>query len=158
MDDKSTIRLQGATMNTFKGLKLLLLGCIITLTSIAGAFAEDGAESKATTISFIRPTDVMTIGQKVKLSVDGKEIAKLGHNKVAVYETDKGKHKFETKVGLSLAVPVTGFGGAKKFKSKVNLDKGQHFFKIEFKAAMMGGKHLIIEIDEAEYNELFSKI
>ena len=145
-------------MNTFKGLKLLLLSSIIALTAMTGAFAEDGADSKVTTISFIRPTDVMTIGQKVKLSVDGKEIAKLGHNKVAVFKTEKGKHKFETKVGLSLSIPVTGFGGAKKFKSKVNLDKDQHFFKIEFKAAMMGGKHRIIEIDEAEYNELLAKI
>ena len=66
-------------MNTFKGLKLLLLSSIIALTAMTGAFAEDGADSKVTTISFIRPTDVMTIGQKVKLSVDGKEIAKLGH-------------------------------------------------------------------------------
>ncbi len=145
-------------MNTFKGLKLLLLGSIIALTAMTGAFAEDGADSKATTISFIRPTDVMTIGQKVKLSVDGKEIAKLGHNKVAVFETEKGKHKFETKVGLSLSIPVTGFGGAKKFKSKVKLDKDQHFFKIVYKAAMMGGKHRIIEIDKAEYNELFAQI
>ena len=147
-------------MKHFEKAKRLLLGLVIifsSLTIAAPIFAEEQADNTAT-MSFIRPADLMTIGQKVKLLVDKKEITKLGHNKVAVYETDKGKHEFETKVGLSLGVPVTGFGGAKKFKSKVNLDKGQHFFKIEFKAAMMGGKHLIIEIDEAEYNELFAKI
>lgn len=145
-------------MKTLNRLILLLLVSIVSLTSISAAYAEEGVDSNVTTISFIRPSDVMTIGQKVKLSVDGKEIAKMGHNKVAVFKTEKGKHKFETKVGLSLSIPVTGFGGAKKFKSKVNLDKDQHFFKIEFKAAMMGGKHRIIEIDEAEYNELLAKI
>lgn len=145
-------------MKTLNRLILSLLISIVSLTSISAAYAEEGVDSNVTTISFIRPSDVMTIGQKVKLSVDGKEIAKMGHNKVAVFKTEKGKHKFETKVGLSLSIPVTGFGGAKKFKSKVNLDKDQHFFKIEFKAAMMGGKHRIIEIDEAEYNELLAKI
>lgn len=145
-------------MKTLNRLILSLLVSIVSLTSISVAYAEEGVDSNVTTISFIRPSDVMTIGQKVKLSVDGKEIAKMGHNKVAVFKTEKGKHKFETKVGLSLSIPVTGFGGAKKFKSKVNLDKDQHFFKIEFKAAMMGGKHRIIEIDEAEYNELLAKI
>ena len=145
-------------MKTLNRLILSLLISIVSLTSISAAYAEEGVDSNVTTISFIRPSDMMTIGQKVKLSVDGKEIAKMGHNKVAVFKTEKGKHKFETKVGLSLSIPVTGFGGAKKFKSKVNLDKDQHFFKIEFKAAMMGGKHRIIEIDEAEYNELLAKI
>jgi transcriptional regulatory protein LevR len=145
-------------MKTLNRLILSLLVSIVSLTSISAAYAEEGVDSNVTTISFIRPSDMMTIGQKVKLSVDGKEIAKMGHNKVAVFKTEKGKHKFETKVGLSLSIPVTGFGGAKKFKSKVNLDKDQHFFKIEFKAAMMGGKHRIIEIDEAEYNELLAKI
>jgi transcriptional regulatory protein LevR len=145
-------------MKTLNRLILLLLVSIVSLTSISAAYAEEGVDGNVTTISFIRPSDVMTIGQKVKLSVDGKEIAKMGHNKVAVFKTEKGKHKFETKVGLSLSIPVTGFGGAKKFKSKVNLDKDQHFFKIKFKAAMMGGKHRIIEIDEAEYNELLAKI
>jgi transcriptional regulatory protein LevR len=145
-------------MKTLNRLILSLLVSIVSLSSISAAYAEEGVDSNVTTISFIRPSDVMTIGQKVKLSVDGKEIAKMGHNKVAVFKTEKGKHKFETKVGLSLSIPVTGFGGAKKFKSKVNLDKDQHFFKIEFKAAMMGGKHRIIEIDEAEYNELLAKI
>ena len=145
-------------MNTFKGLKLLLLGSLMALTSMTVSVAEDGADSKTTTISFIRLTDVMTITQKVKLSVDGKEIAKLGHNKVAVYQVEKGKHKLETKAGLHLALPVTGFTGTKKFKSKVKLNKDQHFFKIVYKAAIMGGKHRIIEIDEAEYNELFAEI
>ena len=59
---------------------------------------------------------------------------------------------------LHLALPVTGFTGTKKFKSKVKLNKDQHFFKIVYKAAIMGGKHRIIEIDEAEYNELFAEI
>ena len=148
-------------MNHFEKAKRLLLGLVIifsSLTIAAPIFAEEQADNTAT-MSFIRPADLMTIGQKVKLLVDKKEIAKLGHNKVVVFDTVKGKHKLQTKVGFSVGIPnVTGFNGAKKFKSKVNLDKDQHFYKIVFKAALMGGKHHIIEIEEAEYNELFAKI
>jgi hypothetical protein len=112
-------------MNHFEKAKRLLLGLVIifsSLTIAAPIFAEEQADNTAT-MSFIRPADLMTIGQKVKLLVDKKEIAKLGHDKVVVFDTVKGKHKLQTKVGFSVGIPnVTGFNGAKKFKSKVNLD------------------------------------
>jgi hypothetical protein len=52
---------------------------------------------------------------------------------------------------------VTGFNGAKKFKAKVTLDQPKHFFKVVFKPALLGGKHHVIEIDEAEFTALQKK-
>ncbi len=148
-------------MSGFKISKTILISGLLLLASLSitsPLIAEDTA-TNTTTLSFIRPSDVMTLGQKVRLSVDKAEIAKLEQDKIVVFETTKGKHKLQTKVGFSIGVPnVTGFNGAKKFTSKVNLKEDQHFFKIVFKAALMGGKHRIIEIDQAEYEALFAKI
>ena len=148
-------------MSHFEKAKRVLLGLVVIFSSLAIAdsiVAQEHADNAAT-MSFVRPADLMTAGQKVKLLVDKKEITKLGHDKAFVFDTVKGKHNLQTKVGLSLGIPnVTGFNGAKKFKSKVNLDRDQHFYKIVFKAALMGGKHQIIEIEEAEFNALFAKI
>lgn len=109
-------------------------------------------------VNFVRETNLMVATQTVKLSFDGKQIAKIGHGKSVSIDTETGKHSIQTKVGLSLGVPnVTGFNGAKKFKSKVTLDKPVHFFKIVFKPALMGGKHHVIEIDAGEYQKMLSK-
>ena len=70
-----------------------------------------------------------------------------------------GKHKITTKVGLSIGVPVTGLGGAKKFKSKFEFTDDEHFYKIKFKMGkiLMPGKHEVIEISKSEYEKLKSK-
>ena len=78
------------------------------------------AAAGETTLHFVRPADLKTAGQGVKLYVDKKYIGKVWHNRYAVVKSTTGKHKLMTKVGLSIGVPVTGLGGAKKFKSKVN--------------------------------------
>lgn len=130
-----------------------LLSLLLSLTAFSLLSAAP------TKISFVRPTNLMVATQMVKLSLDGKQIAKMGHGKTLVVESETGKHSIQTKVGLSLGVPnVTGFNGAKKFKSKVTLDKPEHFFKIIFKPALLGGKHHVIEIDAAEYQKLTSKL
>ena len=109
-------------------------------------------------VSFVRETNLMVVTQIVKLSFDGKQIGKLFHGDVLVIETETGKHKVETKVGLSLAIPnTTGFNGARKFKSKLNLVGPEHFYKIVFKPALWGGKHHVIEIDALEFEKMSGK-
>lgn len=109
-------------------------------------------------VYFFRETNLMVATQTVKLSFDGKQIAKVGHGESVSIDTETGKHSIQTKVGLSIGVPnVTGFNGAKKFKSKVTLEKPEHFFKIVFKPALMGGKHHVIEIDAGEYQKMLNK-
>jgi hypothetical protein len=130
-----------------------LLSLLLSLTAFSLLSAAP------TKISFVRPTNLMVATQMVKLSIDGKQIAKMGQGKTIVFESETGKHTIQTKVGLSLGLPnVTGFNGAKKFKSKVTFDKPEHFYKIVFKPALMGGKHHVIEIDAAEYQKLTSEL
>ena len=138
-------------LTTTIGLLLLALWPLLTVQTVSAA---DPA-----TVSIVRPSDPMTLTQVVKLTFGKNETVKLRQNKILVIDTVKGKHKVQTKVGLSLAVPnVTGFNGAKKFKTKINLNQDKHFFKVVFKAALMGGKHEVIEIDKAEFDTLAAKV
>jgi len=138
-------------MKNYKGSYFLWL--------LLGLFASSFLTAAPTKISFVRPVNLMVATQIVKLSLNGDEIAKIGQGKVLVVESETGKHSIQTKVGLSLGVPnITGFSGAKKFKSKVTFDKSEHFFKIIFKSSLMGGKHHVIEIDAAEYQMLIGKL
>ena len=43
---------------------------------------------------------------------------------------------------------VTGFNGAKKARAVYELRDPEHFCKIVFKPALMGGKHEIIAVDK----------
>ena len=109
-------------------------------------------------VSFVRETNLLVATQIVQLSFDGKQIGKLFHGDVLVIETETGKHEVETKVGLSLGIPnITGFNGARKFKSKLILVGPDHFYKIVFKSALMGGKHHVIEIDAVEFEKMSGK-
>ena len=112
-----------------------------------------------TTAYFVRPADLKTAGQGVKLYISKNYVGKFSHNKYAVVKLTTGKHKITTKVGLSIGVPVTGLGGAKKFKSKFEFIDDEHFFKIKFKLGKMllPGKHEVIEISKSEYETLKSK-
>ena len=95
----------------------------------------------------------------MKLSLGKEKLGKLGQKKVISVVVPKWKHKVQTKVGLSVGVPnMTGFNGAKKFKAKLVLDQDQHFFKVVFKPAMLGGQHEVIEIDQAEFEALSVKL
>jgi hypothetical protein len=138
-------------MKNYKGSYFLWL--------LLGLFASSFLTAAPTKVSFVRPVNLMVATQIVKLSLNGDEIAKIGQGKILVVESETGKHSIQTKVGLSLGVPnITGFSGAKKFKSKVTFDKPEHFFKIIFKSALMGGKHHVIEIDAAEYQMIIGKL
>ena len=95
----------------------------------------------------------------MRLSLGKEKLGKLGQKKVISVVVPKWKHKVQTKVGLSVGVPnMTGFNGAKKFKVKLVLDQDQHFFKVVFKPAMLGGQHEVIEIDQAEFAALSVKL
>ena len=138
-------------MKNYKG------SCFLWL--LLGLFASSFLTAAPAKVSFVRPVNLMVATQIVKLSLNGDEIAKIGQGKILVVESETGKHSIQTKVGLSLGVPnITGFSGAKKFKSKVTFDKPEHFFKIIFKSSLMGGKHHVIEIDEAEYQMIVGKL
>lgn len=126
--------------------KLLLIAILFSNFLIASLANADEVSAY-----FVRPADAMTIGQGVQLHINKNYIAKLWHDKYAVVKSNSGKHNLMTKVGLSISVPVTGFGGAKKFKSKVVFDKDEHYFKIKFKPGLLAGQHQIIEIDKEEY-------
>lgn len=140
-------------MNKLTTIGLLLL-TLLPLLTVQTVSAADPAR-----VSIVRSSDPMTLTQVVKLTFGKNETVKLRQNKILVIDTVQGKHKVQTKVGLSLGVPnVTGFNGAKKFKTKVNLNQDQHFFKVVFKPALMGGKHEVIEIDKAEFETLAAKV
>ena len=119
----------------------------LVIFSACNAFSNEQVSA-----NFVREANPMVLTQIVKLSVDGKMVGKISHGGNKELKLKAGKHKFETKVGLSLGVPnVTGFNGAKKFSAVYDLRDSEHFFKIVFKPALMGGKHEIIEVDKKEF-------
>lgn len=137
---------------------LCLLPILLTLLTLlplqTGAAANDDAQSLSA-VYIYRPTDPMTMTQGVKISVDGAYIDKLWHGKIMKLDLEPGKHKFKTSVGLSLGVPnVTGFSGAKASKQTFKIENDAHYYKVKFKPALMGGKHIMTEIDEAEFRSL----
>ena len=129
---------------------------VITLiTSVLLSISVAAEEPSDVTVNFIRPFDAMTVSHNVKLKIDKKQVAKLFHNEAFSMKLSPGKHVFQTSVGLSLGVPnVAGFNGARKFKKKFTFEQGDYFFKVDFKPALMGGKHEIIPVTQDEYNVL----
>ena len=129
---------------------------IILLFLLSNLLSTNFALAGESTAYFVRPADLKTAGQGVKLYVGKDYIGKLWHDKYAVVKSKTGKHKITTKVGLSVGLPVTGLGGAKKFKSKFAFTKDEHYFKIKFKMGklLLPGKHEVIEITKDEYEKL----
>ena len=134
----------------FKKLSLIIFFLFSNLLATSLVAAGES------TAYFVRPADLKTVGQGVKLYVDKKYIGKVWTNKHAVVRTDTGKHKIMTKVGLSIGVPITGLGGAKKFKTKILFTEKEHYFKIKFKMGklLFPGQHEVIEISKSEYSSL----
>jgi len=128
---------------------------ITLITSVLLSISVAAEEPADVTVNFIRPFDAMTVSHNVKLKIDKKQVAKLFHNEAFSMKLSPGKHVFQTSVGLSLGVPnVTGFNGPRKFKKKFTFEQGDYFFKVDFKPAVMGGKHEIIPVTQDEYNGL----
>ena len=153
-------------------LTLSMLGCA-TIKNITDPLKDDepkeNLEEKNTPMKapkadvsevnlyFYRQTDVLTIGQTVELYVNDDEIGELGHGESLFKKVPAGKYELITKVGLSIGIPVTGFGGACKFAKDFPLVDATHYFKIKFSPGIFCGEHEVIEISESEYKKLKEK-
>ena len=153
-------------------LALSMLGCA-SIKNITNPLKDDepkkSLEEKNTTtkpanadvseaeLYFYRQTDILTIGQTVELYVNDDEIGELGHSESLFKKVPIGKYELITKVGLSISIPVTGFGGACKFAKDFPLVDATHYFKIKFSPGIFCGEHEVIEISESEYKKLKEK-
>lgn len=117
----------------------------------SGARVSEGTK---TTLYFFRPQSLLTLGQRVEIHIDGRETAILGHNDEVQLSSLTGGHIIDTKVGLSLAIPITGLGGACKFSERYIFSQKKHFFKIKFSPGLICGEHEVIEVSEEDYRRL----
>jgi hypothetical protein len=133
-------------------LVLILLSACGTTEKYKPTISKGLEHSK---VFIYRPKDLLTITQGVELSVDGKIVDKIWHGKTIMFTIDQGIHEIQTSVGLSIGFPnVTGFSGARPFEKKFKFNKKSHYFKILFKAGLLGGKHTITEINPKEFTVL----
>ena len=107
---------------------------------------------------FVRPADVLTIGQDVELYVDDDEVGELSYSTKIQTTVKPGTYELATKVGWSLSLPVTGLGGACKFEGDYKFTEENYYFKIVFDPGLLCGEHEIIGILESEYSDLAADI
>ena len=107
---------------------------------------------------FVRPADVLTIGQDVELYLDDDEIGELSYSTKFQTTVKPGTYELATKVGWSLSLPVTGLGGACKFAGDYKFTEENYYFKIVFDPGLLCGEHEIIGILESEYSDLAADI
>ena len=121
---------------------------------------EDTNSVKADEINlyFVRPADVLTIGQDVELYLDDDEIGELSYSTKIQTTVKPGTYELATKVGWSLSLPVTGLGGACKFEGDYKFTEENYYFKIVFDPGLLCGEHEIIGILESEYSDLAADI
>jgi len=122
--------------------------------------ANDSKAVKADQINlyFVRPSDVLTIGQDVELYLDDDEIGELSYSTKIQTTVKPGTYELATKVGWSLSLPVTGLGGACKFEGDYKFTEENYYFKIVFDPGLLCGEHEIIGIVESEYSDLAADI
>ncbi len=151
----------------------LLLGGCESIKNITDPLADDKEEnkdvknetndSKAVKVDeinlyFVRPADVLTIGQDVELYVDDDEVGELSYSTKIQTTVKPGTYELATKVGWSLSLPVTGLGGACKFEGDYKFTEENYYFKIVFDPGLLCGEHEIIGILESEYSDLAEDI
>ena len=107
---------------------------------------------------FVRPSDLLTIGQDVELYVDDDEVGELSYSTKIQTTVKPGTYELATKVGWSLSLPVTGLGGACKFEGDYKFTEENYYFKIVFDPGLLCGEHEIIGIVESEYSDLAADI
>lgn len=107
---------------------------------------------------FVRPADVLTIGQDVELYLDDDEIGELSYSTKIQTTVKPGTYELATKVGWSLSLPVTGLGGACKFEGDYKFTEENYYFKIVFDPGLLCGEHEIIGIVKSEYSDLAAVI
>ena len=151
----------------------LLLGGCESIKNITDPLADDKEEnkdvknetndSKAVKVDeinlyFVRPADVLTIGQDVELYVDDDEVGELSYSTKIQTTVKPGTYELATKVGWSLSLPVTGLGGACKFEGDYKFTEENYYFKIVFDPGLLCGEHEIIGIVGSEYSDLAADI
>ena len=151
----------------------LLLGGCESIKNITDPLADDIEESKDAknetndskavkadeiNLYFVRPADVLTIGQDVELYLDDDEIGELSYSTKIQTTVKPGTYELATKVGWSLSLPVTGLGGACKFEGDYKFIEKNYYFKIVFDPGLLCGEHEIIGIVESEYSDLAAGI
>ena len=151
----------------------LFLGGCESIKNITNPLADDKEEnkdvknetndSKAVKVDeinlyFVRPADVLTIGQDVELYVDDDEVGELSYSTKIQTTVKPGTYELATKVGWSLSLPVTGLGGACKFEGDYKFTEENYYFKIVFDPGLLCGEHEIIGILESEYADLAADI
>ena len=151
----------------------LFLGGCESIKNITDPLADDKEEnkdvknetndSKAVKVDeinlyFVRPADVLTIGQDVELYVDDDEVGELSYSTKIQTTVKPGTYELATKVGWSLSLPVTGLGGACKFEGDYKFTEENYYFKIVFDPGLLCGEHEIIGIVESEYLDLAADI
>ena len=151
----------------------LFLGGCESIKNITDPLADDKEEnkdvknetndSKAVKVDeinlyFVRPADVLTIGQDVELYVDDDEVGELSYSTKIQTTVKPGTYELATKVGWSLSLPVTGLGGACKFEGDYKFTEENYYFKIVFDPGLLCGEHEIIGILESEYSDLAADI
>ena len=151
----------------------LFLGGCESIKNITDPLADDTEEnkdvknetndSKAVKVDeinlyFVRPADVLTIGQDVELYVDDDEVGELSYSTKIQTTVKPGTYELATKVGWSLSLPVTGLGGACKFEGDYKFTEENYYFKIVFDPGLLCGEHEIIGIVESEYSDLAADI
>ena len=139
---------------------------VISIFSLFGCASEEaykpdftGIDSQnLSQISIVRPADLLTASQGVKLHVDGKFIDKIWHDGTVFFDVTKEMHELETSVGVSLALPnITGYQGARAYELNLQFNKEKYFFKIEYTPHLFSGQHVLLEITEEEFNNLVTK-
>ncbi len=151
----------------------LFLGGCESIKNITDPLADDKEEnkdvknetndSKAVKVDeinlyFVRPADVLTIGQDVELYLDDDEVGELSYSTKFQTTVKPGTYELATKVGWSLSLPVTGLGGACKFEGDYKFTEENYYFKIVFDPGLLCGEHEIIGIVESEYSDLAADI
>jgi len=118
-------------------------------------YKEPAANTATSEVNFYRPSSPLTLTQGVKVAVDDEFVDKIWHNETLRFNVSQGVSEFETSVSLSLGLPnITGFNGARDYEQSFNLKQPKHFFKITFKPSLLGGQHVITEIDAKEFKEI----
>ena len=151
----------------------LFLGGCESIKNITDPLADDKEENKDAktetkdtnsvkadeiNLYFVRPADVLTIGQDVELYLDDDEVGELSYSTKFQTTVKPGTYELATKVGWSLSLPVTGLGGACKFEGDYKFTEENYYFKIVFDPGLLCGEHEIIGILESEYSDLAADI
>jgi len=136
------------------GLVMLLSSMIVSCGS-SNKYKEPATNIATSEVNIYRPSSPLTLTQGVKVAVDDEFVDKIWHNETLRFNVSQGVSEFETSVSLSLGLPnITGFNGARDYEQSFNLKQPKHFFKITFKPSLLGGQHVITEIDAKEFKEI----